>query len=412
MQKAIDAFKNSLALYPNDDQAKHSLAVTYNRLDMQGEAIRFGEELRQRGVSNSVTWSNLAEHYVAAGQFEAARQVMDDFLRRNSPNAAGHRFLGALLTLWGKVDEGLNEYATADAIDGRKSASAVWLANVLQDKWMEADAIARTNAQDADPYTKWLGRIRLAFGEMNRGRMAAALKFLEVAATSPEPSNLTAHARHMAVEILLAQGNNAAALAQTTQAAKEDGDSIEMWESLYYTSLAQSRLGHGTESARTLGVLDTKAKAFPSDREKRRVHQLTGVLALDRGDTARALGQLRQAEAMLPAHGLRLFRAWTGFRTAYLLIWFDVGTAYLAAGNDAEAAVRFQRIVDSTERREYPLQYVRSLYFLGQIAERRGDREKARTFYQRFVNCWGDGDIDREHVADAKKKLGAVQDDP
>jgi len=55
---------------------------------------------------------------------------------------------------------------------------------------------------------------------------------------------------------------------------------------------------------------------------------------------------------------------------------------------------------------------VRSLYFLGQIAERRGDREKARTFYQRFVNCWGDGDIDREHVADAKKKLGAVQDDP
>ena len=35
----------------NDDQAKHSLAVTYNRLDMQGEAIRFGEELRQRGVS-------------------------------------------------------------------------------------------------------------------------------------------------------------------------------------------------------------------------------------------------------------------------------------------------------------------------------------------------------------------------
>ena len=113
---------------------------------------------------------------------------------------------------------------------------------------------------------------------------------------------------------------------------------------------------------------------------------------------------------MLPAHGLRLFRPWTGFRTAYpyLVIWFDLGTAYVAAGNDAEAAVRFQRIVDSIERREYPLQYVRSLYFLGQIAERRGDREKAHTFYQRFVDCWGDGDIDRERIADAKKKLGAV----
>ncbi len=151
MQKAIDAFKNSLALYPNDDQAKHTLAATYNRLDMQGEAIRFGEELRQRGVSNAVTWPNLAEHYAAAGQFDAAREVMDDFLRRNSPNAAGHRLLGALLTLWGKVDEGLNEYAKADAIDGRKSASAVWLANVLQDKWMEADAIARDKRSGCRP---------------------------------------------------------------------------------------------------------------------------------------------------------------------------------------------------------------------------------------------------------------------
>jgi len=212
----------------------------------------------------------------------------------------------------------------------------------------------------------------------------------------------------MAAEILLAQGNNAAALAHATRASKEDGGTIEMWESLYYTSLAQSRLGHGTESARTMDALDTKAKAFPRDREKRRVHQLAGALALDRADTTRAVSELRQAEAMLPGHGLRLFRPWTGFRTAYpyLVIWFDLGTAYVAAGNDAEAAVRFQRIVDSIERREYPLQYVRSLYFLGQIAERRGDREKARTWYQRFVDCWGHGDIDRERIADAKKKLG------
>ena len=413
MQKAIDASKNSLALYPNDDQAKHSLAVTYNRIGRTDEAIRLGEELRQRSVSNAVTWTNLAETYVAVGQFEAARQVMDDHLRRTAPNAGSHRFWGALLTVMGKVDEGLNEYAKADAIDGRTSASAVWLASVLQDKWMQADAIARRDTQNADPYTKWLGSIRLAFGEMNRGRMASALKFLEVAATGGEPSNLTAHARHMAAEILLAQGNNAAALAQATHAFREDGDTIEMWESLYYTSLAQSRLGHSAESAKTLDVLDTKAKSFPSDRERRRVHQLAGVLALGRADTTRAVKELRQAEAMLPAHGPRLFRPWTGFRTAYpyLVIWFDLGTAYVAAGNDAEAAVRFQRIVDSIERREYPLQYVRSLYFLGQIAERRGDREKARTFYQRFVDCWGDGDIDRERIADAKKKLGAALDD-
>jgi len=51
------------------------------------------------------------------------------------------------------------------------------------------------------------------------------------------------------------------------------------------------------------------------------------------------------------------------------------------------------------------VEFVRSLYFLGQISERRGDRARARAYYQRFVNYWGDGDIDRERVAEARKKI-------
>jgi hypothetical protein len=45
------------------------------------------------------------------------------------------------------------------------------------------------------------------------------------------------------------------------------------------------------------------------------------------------------------------------------------------------------------------------MYFLGQITERAGDTSTARDYYRRFVTYWGDGDIDREHVAEAKKKL-------
>ena len=42
---------------------------------------------------------------------------------------------------------------------------------------------------------------------------------------------------------------------------------------------------------------------------------------------------------------------------------------------------------DSTEWLAFSVQYVRSLYFLGQIAEKRGDLPKARAFYQRFVDA-------------------------
>jgi hypothetical protein len=49
---------------------------------------------------------------------------------------------------------------------------------------------------------------------------------------------------------------------------------------------------------------------------------------------------------------------------------------------------------------------VRSLYFLGQISERKGDRANAAEYYRRFVQYWGDGDMDRDRVADARKKAG------
>ena len=87
-------------------------------------------------------------------------------------------------------------------------------------------------------------------------------------------------------------------------------------------------------------------------------------------------------------------------------IWFALGSAYLAAGDDAEAAARFNRIIDGgIARVSYPVEFVRSLYFLGQIADRQGERDKARAFYRRFVDYWGDGDMDRDRVADARKKL-------
>jgi len=54
----------------------------------------------------------------------------------------------------------------------------------------------------------------------------------------------------------------------------------------------------------------------------------------------------------------------------------------------------------------YPIEFVRSVYFLAEIHERQGDRGKTSEYYRRFLEYWGDGDIDRDRVADARKRLG------
>ena len=75
---------------------------------------------------------------------------------------------------------------------------------------------------------------------------------------------------------------------------------------------------------------------------------------------------------------------------------FDLGCAYLAAGDDANAATRFQRVVDSTERVRSPIEFVRSLNVLSQIADRHGDHAKAREYNRRYLDYWKGKDPSNE----------------
>lgn len=87
-------------------------------------------------------------------------------------------------------------------------------------------------------------------------------------------------------------------------------------------------------------------------------------------------------------------------------MWYSYAQALLESGREDEAALWFERITESTtERILWPVHSIRSLYFLGKIHEKRGESEQARDYYRRFVDHWKDGDMDRERVAEATKKL-------
>jgi tetratricopeptide (TPR) repeat protein len=129
----------------------------------------------------------------------------------------------------------------------------------------------------------------------------------------------------------------------------------------------------------------------------RRYHYLAGELALAQGELTRAIEELAKAESMLAPRG------WGEEHTA---VWFALGTAHFEAGEESEGARWFQKIVDSTtERLGGPIPYVRSLYFLGRIHENRGDMDKAQSFYQRFLDFWQDGDLDRKRIESVQPKV-------
>jgi tetratricopeptide (TPR) repeat protein/TolB-like protein len=402
--RAIEAYKKAVDLYPDHASSRHNLANIYDSLQRYQEAIPQYEELRRRGMTFPSTHGNLAGAYAKTGNFDKGYQVLQEFLANNPESGTGQRQLGDYLAAWGKLDEASAAYDRAEALAPGNpfvAASRFDLA-MLGERWADAETHLRTLRQSSDSFAKWLGTIGDGEVSLLRGRPNDAIKFFQMAAAGegPNGSPLSAIARSLGGWVLLDTGRANLALTEAQRSFKEAGGRGPEWESLKLIAAAQSRLGHRDDAAETLDDLSRRAETLPSDREKRGVHHAAGLLALDQRDVSRAVQELKQADAMLPAADV------PGPPPPHVPIWFDLASAQLQAGNLADAKARFQRIVDGGNMRTgYPMQFVRSLYFLGQISERQGDMEKARAFYRRFVQYWGDGEIDRDKVAEARKKL-------
>ena len=401
--KAIDAYKKAIELYPDHQSASHNLAQTYSDLDRSADAIPIYERLRQRPDAFTFTFSNLATAYGEQGQYEKGRQALDEMIRRDPGNVTGYRQLAGYLVSWRKFDEAAAVLDKSDAIDGGTPGSARvrWNLLMLTGRVAEAATSARNRATSADTFVRWEGLLNHAQAALLSGRSAAALGFLEEAAKSQPPNPQTAIPRFLRAALLLDLDQPAPALVEAEKSFQQSNGMFASWASSYYRATALARLGRADDAETALAEVSSRADVLPGDREKRRVHWIRGLLAAEKRDNARAIEELRLAEAALSPRGL------TGPPPPHHVpIWFDLASAYLASGDLAQAEQRFQRIVDSTEWLAFPVQYVRSFYFLGQIAEKRGDVPKARAFYQRFVDAWGGGDIDRARVAEARKKIG------
>ena len=398
--RGIEAYKKAIELYPDHASAMHNLALDYSRLERYQDAIALLEELRHRGASITVSYMNLAGGYLNLGQFDKSQQVLQEFLGRNPDNARAHRSFGELLVAEGKYDDALAEFSKSASLEPGNldpwwsRAQAFW----LQDRWAEAEEIDQRLRQSPDTTWKCTAEADVAVLDQYHGREADAMHAYERTLTCIGRTNsrFTAGIRNAMAGLLLDRGENAAALVQARQAIDDEGGSgPDVPDSQALAVVAHARMKHDAEVTKQLEPLKRLADTLPSQAPKRLLHIVNGLMALDRHDPAVAIRELEQAESMLlPNVGPQI------------AVWDALGRAYLAAGNYPAAAKRFQQLADSGPRRAFsPVEYVRSLYYLGLANEKLGSRDKAREYFRRFLTYWEKGDMDRDKVADAQKKL-------
>ncbi|HKZ02976.1 MAG TPA: tetratricopeptide repeat protein [Pyrinomonadaceae bacterium] len=122
----------------------------------------------------------------------------------------------------------------------------------------------------------------------------------------------------------------------------------------------------------------------PPPRERR---YLEGYLNLKRGQTIEALQSFKEALTHRP------------------LVWSVesyedcLGRAYLELGQLDQAIAEFERILSLNPN--YPLAH----YHLAQAYERKGQAEKARELFERFLQVWKDADADVPEIVTARNRL-------
>ena len=403
--RAVEAYTKALELYPSYASARANLGAVYTTLERYGEAVQHLEELRRKGFPGYPIYLNLSKSYAALGRSDRAYETLLAFRQRHPDNAAVHRSLAFQLIAWGKLEEGLQMMDKAAELDpGDLAPEATrFYVSLLREQWEPARSAASKLAASPDPYWRWLGRMSEAQVRLFRGRSQEALVELDKAARSDtESGERAALSRTAEARVLMLRGAHARALEEALRAQREAAGNLGEWQGLFVAALAQEALGRHAEADATAETLRRKADAIPSDKEKRRYRHLTAELALARGDTARALEELNKAQETLSPRG-----TFAGSELPqHVPIWFDLGSAYLAAGDREKAGYWLRKVTESTtEHVHWPVPYVRSFYLLGTIHEARGEAEKALECYRRFVAFWGQADLDRERVAEARRKL-------
>ena len=398
--QAIAAYQKAVELYPDHSASRNNLATLLNRVDQNERAVEHYNILRERGFDFPGTAGNLAGAQIAMNRLTDALQSIEEFLERYPNVEAGHMYHGFTNLAANRLEQAMAAFDKARALrPGFPPAlGGLSLAHISRDEFDLARDVVRPLHAAKQANQRNVGSASVILAAIYQGRTREALKQYEIMAaqygdTGSDESGL---ARAGMAEIFNARNDRSAAAREATRAVADAKGRLSVIDGLFQGTVARSQ--------ELRAEYQKLADALPFGSDKALPLLADAVVAADEGRHQQALDLIRRVMPELapgPVAATVLF----GVRQPRTIAEYSSGRAKLGLGDTAGAERHFQFVVNGGYWRLFtPIEYVRSFYYLGRLAEQRGDAAKAREHYRRFLFYWKDGDIDRDKVAEAIKK--------
>jgi tetratricopeptide (TPR) repeat protein len=339
--------------------------------------------------------SNLIAAYGQLGRYDKARTVLEAYLKRDPNSVTAHRALGRFFVIAGQFTEAQRESDTALLLAPRLVSPVLLKGDIalLRGDFAASEREYLSSMDQAAEADEQAVRLRLGMLYLTEGRVEKALAQVRAsiaAGTTPESLGW----------VELEAGRPDLAVVTFRAYLANPGGAPDLRDALYARSgLGLSYVATGNIGKARQALEDLKAcpEGVFGKAKQRFSLVLTGALATQRGDGRTAIADLEQAVAGWPYPV-----DYSSRRTAALGL---LARAYEAAGDLAKARETYEKIAAlTTGRLAFGATYTRSFYHLGLIAERQGDKARAREQFQTFLELRKDADKGLPDIADARKR--------
>jgi tetratricopeptide (TPR) repeat protein len=419
-EKAVKAYEKLLALSPGDWSASVRLQDIYMRLEEWDKAIPVCEGIIQKNkLSNFKAEGNLATCYAAKGMYDKASQVVEIYLK-TSPKARLSASIGPIFyyeirrdydTAFRYLDQ-LREVIQPKLYLGQKGR--IYLA---RDDFSSAELEFR-KVLEMDNKTSQIGASDdLGTLYLHEGKLEAAKNQYQMGLELSKRQKLTDwegafHA--MLAHVFCLSGNLQEARTEIEAACQGQFKSLEdigryndyIYYYPYYLQLLHERALITLES-NNMQAYETQARELKEAIEKdprkkfmRRYYHLLGHRELKRNNVQKAVDYFEKALALQPFQNPHSEQDLARY-------FYSLAEAYYKVGNLDKARETFQKTAVLVKQ-EYGESYALSLYWLGRIHERMGEKAKAAESYQKFLTIWKDADPVFTEVGDAKARLAGL----
>jgi tetratricopeptide (TPR) repeat protein len=373
LQKALAAYEALIDLQPTNTTALNNVALAYNNLRQFDKAEAYAKRAVDINPTGTPYWANFVRAQIGLGKISEVQHSLDEWAR-HIPGASG---------------PSVNRAALARARDQLDSSRAI---------------LERTYAARRDRRTRRNIAFSLAGLAHEQGHLRDADRWERDGRTIGVEEGIRSDSISLAVSTALRAvwftGDSSRAIATLDGVLQGPGmNAIAALERPYLQLASVYALAGRADRARAMVAgFDDSRRTVKRDGDDENRHSALGAIAMAEKKYAEAIREYRAADRM-------------GCSSCLLP---EIGRAYDLSGNADSTLAILERYLANRHTSSAitdGFYLAAALKRLGELHEAKGDRQKAASYYTRFVDLWKTADPELQPtVTEVRKRLARISD--